>query len=164
MAAPSWILGSPLLVCLATLAVPTPAAANPAVQACEGKREGEACGTMKLVKPPDGGELRRTTVPGVCRPDECCDLDYSKGSPPQTVCHACLACKDGPADVAPPPASAGDPPPPSGAEPPRTSEGGPPPTAPTEQRGCAVGRGSRGAAWWLGVLVVVVARRRRRAT
>ncbi|MEX1366717.1 MAG: hypothetical protein AB1Z98_26560, partial [Nannocystaceae bacterium] len=64
-------------------------AANPAVQACDNKSEGDPCGLMKLEKPADGGELQRKTVPGACQPDECCDLDYSKGSPPETVCHAC---------------------------------------------------------------------------
>jgi hypothetical protein len=114
MARPSPLLGAPLLaglVGLAGLVLPRSAAANPAVQACAGKQEGQACGMMKLVKPPGGGELQRTTVPGVCRADQCCDLDYSKGSPPETVCHACLVCKDGPSDVAPPPAKADDPPP-----------------------------------------------------
>jgi MYXO-CTERM domain-containing protein len=165
MARPPRSPAAPLLVCLlglAALALPSVAAANPAVEACAGKAEGQACGMMKLVKPAGGGELQRTTVPGVCRADECCDLDYSKGSPPETVCHACLACKDGPSDVAPPPAKAGDPPPSAGGEPPRT-EGGPPPTAPTEQRGCTVGGSTRGAAGWLGVLVLLVAIRRRRA-
>ena len=117
---------------------------------------------MKLVKPPGGGELQRTTVPGVCRSDECCDLDYSKGSPPETVCHACLVCKDGPSDAAAPPAKAGDPPPSAGGEPPRTNGGGPPPTAPTEQRGCAVGGASGRAVAWLPALVLLVAARRRR--
>jgi hypothetical protein len=164
MARPSSLLAVCLLVCAAGLAGPSTAGANPDVKACEGKREGEACGMMKLVKPPDGGELRRTTVPGVCRPEQCCDLDYSKGSPPETVCHACLVCKEGPADVTPPPAKAGDPPPAAGGEPPRTSDGGPPPTAPTEQRGCTAGRDAHGPARWLPALVLlVVARRRRRA-
>jgi len=164
MARPTRSSAAPLLVCflgLFTLAVPA-AAANPDVEACAGKAEGQACGTMKLVKPPGGGELQRTTVPGVCRADECCDLDYSKGSPPQSVCHACLVCKNGPSDVAPPPAKAGDPPPSAGGEPPRTGESGPPPTAPTEQRGCTVGGASSRTAGWLPALVLLVAARRRR--
>lgn len=133
-----------LLLCLAALALPTSAAANPAVQACEGKREGDACGLMKMVKPPGGGELQRSTVPGTCRADECCDLDYSKGSPPETVCHACTACKEGPADLTPPPAAADDPAKPADGEPPRT-ENGPPPTAPAEQRGCTLAAPPQGS-------------------
>ena len=152
-----------LLACLAGLGVPSTAAANPAVQACEGKREGEACGLTKLVKPTDGGELRRSTVPGTCRADECCDLDYSKGSPPETVCHACLACTEGPADLAAPAPSAGDPAPPAGGEPPRTSpEDGPPPPSPSEQRGCAVGARSPAPWAWLVALGLAAVRRRRR--
>jgi hypothetical protein len=151
-----------LLVCLAVVAVPSRAAANPAVQACVGKQEGQACGLTKLEKPAGGGELERKTVPGACRSDECCDLDYSKGSPPETVCHTCLACKEGPSDLAPPPAHAGDPKAAAGTEPPRTAEGGPPPTAPTEQRGCTVGSRSDGLGG-LGGLVLLVAARRRRA-
>lgn len=167
MARPSRSFLAPLLACLAGLALPSVAAANPAVQACAGKAEGEACGTMKLVKPEGGGELQRTTVPGVCRADECCDLDYSKGSPPETVCKACLACKDGPADVAPPAANPSDPKPSAGGEPPRTEAGGPPPTAPSEQRGCSVG-GHPGApvemaVWPTALVLLAVARRRRRA-
>jgi MYXO-CTERM domain-containing protein len=166
MARPSLLLRGSLLVCLAAVAVPSvAAAANPAVDACSGKREGEACGMMKLVKPAGGGELERKTVPGACRSDECCDLDYSKGSPPETVCHACLACKDGPSDLAPPPASTNDPKPAAGGEPPRTAEDGPPPTAPTEQRGCTVSTHPGGPAGWLpGLLVLFVAAVRRRAT
>lgn len=153
------VLGLAGLVAVA--GVGRPAAASPAQEACAGKSEGEACGMMKLVKPEGGGELQRTTVPGVCRADECCDLDYSKGSPPETVCHACLACKDGPADVAPAPAKADDPPPSAAGEAPRT-EGGPPPTGPSEQRGCAVGGHPRAAAGWLGALALLAGARRRR--
>ncbi len=150
------------LVCLAGLTVPSTAKANPDVEACKGKREGEACQRMKLVKPPGGGELERKTIPGACRADECCDLDYSKGSPPETTCHACLACKDGPSDDAPPPARADDPEAPANGEPPRTSEAGPPPTAPTEQRGCSIGsRGGSPRGGWLAGLLVLAALRRR---
>lgn len=163
MARPSRSLRAPLLVCFAGLlglALPSRAAANPAVEACAGKTEGQTCGLMKLVKPAGGGDLQRSTVPGVCQADQCCDLDYSKGSPPQSVCHACLACKEGPTDVAPPPAKADDPPPPAGGEPPRTETGGPPPTS--EPRGCSVGERSRGLAGWLPALVLLLAARRRR--
>lgn len=154
----AWLTG------LVVVGVGSPASANPAVEACAGKREGEACGLMKLQKPADGGELQRSTVPGVCRADECCDLDYSKGSPPETVCHACLACKEGPADAATPPADGKAQGGSANGEPPRT-EGGPPPTAPAEQRGCAIGRSGSAPRWaWLGIpwLAAVAVRRRRR--
>lgn len=164
MVRPSSSIFACVLVCLAGLAVPSAAQANPAVEACNGKQAGDACGMMKLVKPPGGGELQRKTVPGACRADECCDLDYSKGSPPETTCHACLACKDGPSDVTPP-ASADDPAPPASGEPPRSADGGPPPTAPSERRGCSVGvagggMGLAGAGWLTGLLLLVATRRR----
>lgn len=166
MARPSRSLGAPLLVGfagLALLATPALAASNPAVEACAGKTAGQTCGLLKLVKPEGGGELLRSTVPGVCQADQCCDLDYSKGSPPQSVCHECLACKDGPTEVAPPPAKADDPPPSAGGEPPRSESSGPPPTAPSEQRGCSVGAPGRGPWGWLPALVLLVAGLRRRA-
>ncbi|MEM7153174.1 MAG: MYXO-CTERM sorting domain-containing protein [Myxococcota bacterium] len=139
------------------LALPGLAAANPAVEACAGKAEGASCGVMKLVKPADGGELQRTTVPGACRPDECCDLDYSKGSPPETVCHACLACKEGPADLTAKPSDPGP-----SSEPPR-AEGGPPAPAPAEQRGCTIGGATTPVlgAWLLMLGIAGLGRRRR---
>ncbi|MCX4239812.1 hypothetical protein [Paraliomyxa miuraensis] len=153
-----------LVLCLGGLAFPSLAAANPAVQACEGKREGDACGLMKLVKPPGGGELQRSTVPGVCRADECCDLDYSKGSPPDTVCHACVACKEGPAELTPPPQADGKSPPASNeGEPPRTADG-PPPTAPGQQRGCTTGARPSAASGLWGLLMVLACSRRRGAS
>jgi len=137
------------------------ALADPAEDACAGKAAGEACGVMKLVKPEDGGELRRTTVPGACRDDECCDLDYSKGSPPQSVCHPCVVCKEGPAHAA---GAAGTPAADSAAaegEPPRAGDG-PPAPSPTEKRGCTIGStDATPAGPWL-LAVGWVARRRRR--
>ena len=136
----------------------TEAAANPAVQACEGKKAGDPCGMMQMVKPEGGGELQRKTVPGSCQTDECCDLDYSKGSPPETVCSQCLACKEGPAHGATPSAEgdAGAPP----AEPPRSSDE-PPAPGPSEQRGCTVGQpGPRAGSWLLGLLALGLLRRR----
>lgn len=146
------------LALVAPWALPATASANPAVEACQGKTEGDACGLMKLVKPPEGGELQRKTVPGVCRPDECCDLDYSKGSPPETTCHACLACKEGPGGPGVTPGDTKGAP--ANGEPPRT-ENGPPAPAPTEQRGCtAGGRAPLGASASLLVLLLAVRRRR----
>ena len=141
------------------LALPSLAAANPAVEACAGKAEGASCGVMKMVKPADGGELQRTTVPGACRTDECCDLDYSKGSPPETVCHQCLACKEGPADLTAKPSEPG----PSGSSEPPRAEGGPPAPAPAEQRGCTIGGATTPAmGTWLLMLALVELGRRRR--
>ncbi len=155
--------------CVMGLAAPA-WAASPEVDACTDKSEGDPCGVMKLVKPADGGELQRTTVPGACRQDECCDLDYSKGSPPETVCNPCLACKDGPADPAA--ASNGKATPASDTAPANdTAPGnnkaagysdGPPPPEPTQQRGCSVGTAAppSGVGPWLCLLLLVLPRRR----
>jgi len=140
-------------------ALPSVALANPAVQACEGKSEGDSCGLMKMVKPADGGELERKTVPGACASDECCDLDYSKGSPPETVCHACLACKEGPPAVTSPGGEAKQTEPAAG-EPPRADDG-PPAQGPNKQRGCSIAADSSDFGPWLVVLVGVAFIRRR---
>lgn len=128
---------------------------DPDVQACEGKQAGDACQRTVVTKP-EGGELEERKEPGVCRPDECCELDYSKGSPPATTCGPCLVCKAGPADELEEGAPSGD----AAVEAPRVEPGDDPPaTAPQEQRGCALGERSRGL--W-GLLVIVVAWSRRR--
>jgi len=148
------------LLGLAALALPSSADANPEVEACTGKSEGEACGLLKMVKP-EGGELQRKTVPGVCRPDECCELDYSKGSPPQSICNTCLACKDGPADAGPPAADGGAA---AGAEgePPRANNDGPPAPSPAEKRGCTVAAPATPLAGTGLLLLMLGAVRRRR--
>ncbi|MCH9687430.1 MAG: hypothetical protein K0V04_38705 [Deltaproteobacteria bacterium] len=148
-----------LFACL--MAVPAIANANPDVEACNGKAQGDACGIMKMVKPADGGELQRKTIPGACRTDECCDLDYSKGSPPETVCSPCLACKEGPADVTatPPPADGGQ----TQDVPPRAGYAdGPPPATPAQNGGCSVQGSPVGGAPWLMGLLLALPRRRRR--
>lgn len=148
------------------LLTPASALANPATDACNGKKSGDPCTQMTMSKGPDGS-MQRGNVPGVCQPDECCDLDYSKGSPPQTTCHACLACKEGGPALPPPAAEGGDVAAGNGdpgpAEPARVDE--PPAPAPSEQRGCRTG-GETPGGWALGGLLLAlgVAARRRRAT
>lgn len=158
----------PLLVGLLglwTLGAPSPVHASPESEACAGKAAGDACGLMTLVKPPDGGELERKTVPGVCRSDQCCDLDYSKGSPPETVCHACLACKPGPADATPAPADDGSAAEGSAAgagEPPRAGAQDPPAPDPSQKRGCHLGAPTPGSSGWLALMGLWLVRRRAR--
>lgn len=136
---------------------------NPDVQACKGKSEGDACETMTLVKP-EQGPLQRKSVKGTCQSDECCELDYSKGSPPATSCGPCLACKPSESAAeddasATPPVIEPDAPDP---EPPRTEPGtDPPASAPQEQRGCTLG-GSRPEATSLALLLTLFVLRRRR--
>lgn len=122
-------------LCVATLAAPASAEdKNPAAQACKGKKEGEACTFMKLQKPEDGGELQRVEESGVCNPGECCELDYSKGSPPQTNCGPCLVCEAGGGPTPPIPSpDGGDP----ASEPPRAADE-PPAQAGNGKRGCSV--------------------------
>ena len=127
---------------------------DPAVEACAGKSEGAPCATQRPIKD-EGADLRFRSEPGTCQPEQCCELDYSQGSPPKSVCAACLACKaggppapgtddgksEGGPEVEPPQASAGD-------EPPATSPG---------KKGCAIGGDPAG----LGLVLLVLALRRR---
>lgn len=150
---------------LLSLSLPalTIAGKNPDVEACKGKAEGDACMRIVPTKSADG-PLEEKRVPGVCGPDECCDLDYSKGSPPQTVCGPCLVCRDG-AGAAPPvaaDASAGD-----GAADPGpvaspADDGGSPPAATNDPpKGCSVGADSSGVPLWGGLALLLLAARRR---
>jgi MYXO-CTERM domain-containing protein len=146
---------------------------NPDVQACAAKKAGDACQRTVVTKP-EGGPAEEKKLPGVCAQDECCELDYSKGSPPETVCGPCLACKEGPGTPGPSAeggaeagsaaaADAGRPndggaPAVAGAE----SDGSPPATDPSK-RGCTVGAPTTGAANWMALAgLVLLARRRRR--
>jgi MYXO-CTERM domain-containing protein len=127
----------PTVLCLAVL---TPVASawaeetDAAKQACTGKSEGDNCSMMKLEKPPGGGELVRTQQAGTCQPGECCELDYAKGSPPETTCGPCLVCKPGAAPTPTP-----EPETTPSSEPPRASADEPPASAGNDKRGCAVG-------------------------
>lgn len=126
---------------------------NPDVQACAGKAKGDAC-QRTLVTKPEGGPVERKKVPGVCADDNCCELDYSKGSPPETVCAPCLACKEGPGAAVDPsagdaksdgsaPAADAD-----GAAAP-AGNGAPPATEPSKRGGCSAGAPPLSLAWLL---------------
>lgn len=128
---------------------------NPAVEACVGKTEGAPCSSQRIVQLPSG-EAAPKSEPGTCQPDQCCELDYSQGSPPKSNCGPCLACKPG----VPVPTSGGD----AGAsdthvEPPRGEEGGPPPTEPSK-KGCAIGADSFGTGALMVVFAIAIRRRR----
>lgn len=134
---------------------------NPAVEACAGKASGAPCSSQQVHQGADG-HAKLEAVPGSCQPDECCALDYSKGSPPQTTCGPCLACKAG----GPPPTTT-DPSGDGGAvEPPRTSDGDttPPAQSPNGKRGCAIAAdaGPGAPAMWLGALLVLGTMTRKR--
>lgn len=158
-----------LACCLGLVA--TAAAAdekNPDVQACAGKKAGDACQRTVVTKPADGpAETKK--LPGACAEDNCCELDYSKGSPPETVCGPCLSCKEGPgtpASNADDGAATGGVASPEGgevasAEP--SAPGDTPPATDPSKRGCSVaGASERGAGLFgLAALVLVLVRRRR---
>lgn len=127
---------------------------DPAVEACTGKADGAPCATQRPVKE-EGADLSFRNEPGTCQAEECCELDYSQGSPPKSVCAPCLACKpggpaapatddgksDGGPEVEAPRSSAGD-------EPPATSPG---------KKGCSIANEPAG----LGLVLLVLALRRR---
>jgi MYXO-CTERM domain-containing protein len=144
---------------------------NPDVQACAGKKAGDACQRTVVTKS-EGGPAEETKLPGACAEDNCCELDYSKGSPPETVCAPCLACKEGPGTPTPNAGegggSAADGAAPGddgaradgGAE---AADNSPPATDPGK-RGCSIASAPSGAdATWLAlaVLGLSVSRRRR---
>jgi hypothetical protein len=127
---------------------------NPAVEACAGKSEGAPCVTKRVVQEA-GGEAAPKDEPGTCQPDQCCELDYSQGSPPKSNCGPCLACKPGaPATPTGSEGGVND----THHEPPRGDEGGPPATEPSK-KGCAIGADSFGTPW---LMVLLVAWRRRK--
>jgi hypothetical protein len=132
---------------------------NPAVEACKGKKEGDACQAM-TVRKPEGGEAERSATPGVCKPDQCCALDYSSGSPPKSVCSECLACKAGapePTETGGATTSGSEPPPVEGGATPPVGTTEPPPTEPGK-KGCAMA--APAAMWPLFVLALAGWRRR----
>lgn len=139
---------------------------NPDVQACAGKKAGDACQRTVVTKS-EGGPAEEKKLPGACAEDNCCELDYSKGSPPETVCAPCLACKEGPGTPSPSAdaggdsaaADAGAATPEGDATP--AADNSPPATDPGK-RGCSIA--SRDGAGWLalGLACLVSAARRRR--
>ncbi|MEM6291396.1 MAG: MYXO-CTERM sorting domain-containing protein [Myxococcota bacterium] len=121
---------------------------NAAVEACKALGEGDACTLKQPYKGDDGVAYR--DVAGACQPDECCEQDYSKGSPPEVTCGPCLACTPpGPGKTV-----SAEP----NREPPRTSDD--PPAEGSSKRGCTAG----GAPSWLalGFLGLAATLRRRR--
>ena len=141
---------------LSTYAVPTTVRAgeiNPAVEACVDRAEGDGCS----VRNTQSGEVQS----GQCTTDECCELDYSGGSPPQTTCAACLACKPGvprPTPT-PPEVNADDGNEASQGEPQRTAPQ-PPPATPNDKPGCTIGGGGWSWIVLLGLAPVMLKRRR----
>jgi len=128
---------------------------DPNVEACAGKTQGATCARKKPIKE-EGADLRFETEPGTCQSAECCELDYSQGSPPKTTCAPCLECKPGGPDVTPPSTDDG-----GGAqdvEPPHRGNDEPPATSPGK-KGCAVGGASDVGG--LGVLLLVFGGRAR---
>ena len=129
-----------LIACLLP-AVALASEGNQAVDACKTSSAGEACVLKEPTKGPDGVSYR--DIDGTCQPDECCEQDYSKGSPPEVTCNACLACKPG---GGPSPTVTSEPT--AGGEPPRASAGDDPPASAGTKRGCTAG----GTASWAGLL------------
>lgn len=119
---------------------------NPGVDACKTLGEGDACSYKEPSKGPDG--LVYNDVAGTCQQDECCEQDYSQGSPPELKCGPCLACKPGDA----PGDSAGL----GKGEPPKAGDD--PPAAAGSNRGCTTG----GEAPWFSLILLPLAAVRRR--
>ncbi|MBX7081465.1 MAG: hypothetical protein K1X88_19855 [Nannocystaceae bacterium] len=131
---------------------------NPAVKACGGKTEGAPCSFDEIHQDASGHPTMKT-VPGSCQPDQCCALDYSKGSPPQTTCGPCLACKAGaPTPITPTTTGDGG----GAVEPPRADGGTQTEPPPHGKRGCAIADAPTGGALALVLLACGAAARRRR--
>ncbi len=140
---------------LALCLVPTAALAsggNQAVEACKTLAQGDACVLKEPTKGPEGVTYR--DIDGTCQLDECCEQDYSKGSPPEITCAQCLACKPGAAPTQTVTAE-----PTAGGEPPRA--GDEPPATTGSQRGCTLGGTASGSALWMLAGLAFVGRRRR---
>jgi MYXO-CTERM domain-containing protein len=132
---------------------------NADAEACQGKQEGDTC-QRTVVWKPEGGEAQERREPGVCRMGECCTLDYSKGSPPESVCTPCLTCQPGPGDSTP---DAGETAQGSPSEAPRAGNGDDPPASAPKGRGCRVTpQEGRPATWALLLLAAGAVRRRSR--
>jgi hypothetical protein len=126
------VLGAvlPLLLLLASGAAQA-GDKNPEVEACRGKAAGDAC-TFKQIDKRADGPVREREVSGACEEGECCELDYSKGSPPETVCKPCLACKQG-APVTAAPTTGSD------RESPRVGDAQSDPPETPQAKGCGCG-------------------------
>ncbi len=120
---------------------------NPGVEACKTRGEGDACSYKEPSKGPDG--LVYNDVAGTCQSDECCEQDYSKGSPPELKCGPCLSCKPGGG-------AAGDGGGPGNGEPPKAGDD--PPASAGSNRGCTTG----GEAPWSSLLLLLPLAWRRR--
>jgi hypothetical protein len=124
-------------------------------QACAGKTDGDKC----------VGDSDRE---GVCKPGDCCKLDYSNGTPPKIKCTECLKCNhSAPAQTAKVPEQTAKAPEQAAQEPP------PPPTGPTKTEqttksgGCAAAGGQHTTTLWIllaGAMILTNLRRRRRPT
>lgn len=128
-----WAVSRFLPAALAFCLIPTLALAsesNPGVEACKTLAEGDACTVKEPSKGDDG--VVYTDAPGTCQPDECCEQDYSQGSPPKVTCGPCLSCKV--SGAAPGGAAEG------GTEPPKVGDD--PPASASSKRGCTTGEGS----------------------
>lgn len=131
-----------LLVAVAALVAPALAHADegppPENIVCGDKKLGDACEV-------DGAA-------GACVSDSCVRLDYSGGTPPETVRYECLRCQPGAAaksDAAEKAPASADPAPAAGDVPPGKG-------------GCSVAGSTEGAPLLLVVTAVALARRRRR--
>lgn len=110
---------------------------------CADKKVGDAC------------EL--SGARGACVSDSCSRLDYSNGTPPETVSYECLRCQPGVAAKGPAPAEEAPP----AAE--AVAAGAPAPAEPTAtgKSGCNVAGSAEAAPLLLIALVGGLARRRR---
>jgi hypothetical protein len=114
-------------------------------QACAGKTDGDKC----------VGDSDRE---GVCKPGDCCKLDYSNGTPPKIKCTECLKCNhSAPAQTA--------------TAPDQGAQQAPTGTTKTEQTtksgGCAAAGGQHTTTLWsllAGAMILTNLRRRRRPT
>lgn len=134
---------------------------SPPEEACKGKKVDDACALPS-------GEA------GACKADKCNQLDYSKGTPPQSIEVDCIVCVagaqpppgPGPVEVGggpgAGPGATGDSAPATSAEPtPAPAETTPEP--PSSEARCSVTAGDPSPGWGISLLVLgLVAARRRR--
>lgn len=119
--------------------------------ACNGKSAGDACTNSEPQKDDSGVTMRE--VAGACQSAECCEQDYSKGSPPEISCEACVTCKSGATPTAAAPNGG------ASGEPPRAGDD--PPASAGNSRGCQAG-GTPSTAGMLALGLLGLLRRRPR--